>query len=138
MDGYVGGINSVIDMNLYEQTTNILTTPTQVGPFFMWMNLDTWNELPDWAKEDFNECGGMAGAEFFGSSWDANDKNVYADIEDKYNIELNELSEEEYANWIDVADEITGDWISELDGLGYDGQGIVDTITSLRDEYAPQ
>ncbi len=138
MNGYVGGVDSILGYNLYENTTNILRTPIAAGPFYMWMNSNTWDKLPDWAKEIFSEYGGMTGAEFFGAGWDADDENTYAKIESEHSIiEINELSGEELANWQTVAGEITQDWITELNNAGYDGKTVVDTVKTLAEKYAP-
>ena len=137
MNGYLGGVDSIIGYKLYECTTNLLSTPIAAGPFYMWMNLKKWESLPDWAKDIFNEHGGMNGAVYFGKGWDEYDARTVEEIK-SHNMEINALSEAEYKNWEDIARDVTAEWIKELDDNGYDGKAIVDTIIALRDKYAPK
>ncbi|MDR1320865.1 MAG: TRAP transporter substrate-binding protein DctP [Gracilibacteraceae bacterium] len=135
-EGCVIGIDGLPGYKLTDLITNVLTTGVQVGTYYTWMNIDTWNGLPDWAKDIFDEYGGMNGAIFFGEMTEEYDAKTYADLRSEGKIELNELSAEEFANWEATAMDITKTWIEELNAAGHDGQAIYDTVIQLRDKYA--
>lgn len=135
MNGYVGGLDSMIGYNLLELCDHVMSTGIQVGPFYLWMNSTTWDNLPQWAKDIFGEYSGAWGSAYFGRRADEIDADGVDTIV-AAGIEFNELSDEEYANWEAVAQEIATEWINELNDAGYDGQTIYDTVIALRDKYA--
>lgn len=136
LNGGVLAEDCLVSWNLRELLTDVNETPLQSAIYYTWMNNDTWNSLPDWAKDIFDEYGGMYASRMMSAEMDEIQAQMVDDVKANDNINFNEFSDEVIEELNQVADDVTQSWIKELDDAGYDGQAIVDAVYEVRDKYA--
>ncbi len=62
IDGYALGLEGVVSFSLQDVTKYLLNGRFYVGVFWMVMNKDVWDSLPDDVQAAFTEASGMSGA----------------------------------------------------------------------------
>ncbi|MCC8081621.1 MAG: TRAP transporter substrate-binding protein DctP [Lachnospiraceae bacterium] len=95
-----------------------------VSTYFMVMNLDSYNSLPEDLQEILDET--SAEAIQYASIWNVYEEEVRNLITLVDPRAIYTFSDEEEAKLQAAAEETAADWIEEMTELGYDGQAIYD------------
>lgn len=110
------GLNSICNYYLDENVG--------VGTYFMIMNQDSYNNLPEDLQKILDET--SAKAIQYTSIWNAYESEVRQLITDIDPRAIYTLSEDEHQKLKNVAEQTAADWIEEMNDAGYDGQAIYD------------
>lgn len=102
--------------------------------FLFAMNKDTYDSLPDDLKKVIDNNSGMELAKWFGQAMDAGDKHGL-EVAQKAGNTIVTLDETETARWHKVADQVSAEWIKEMDDKGLDGTGLVKDAKALIAKY---
>ena len=91
--------------------------------FIMTMNNDSYSALPDDLKAVIDANSGPETSALFGAAMDAADIVGRQVATDAGNT-ITELDSEK-GRWIEVGDQVTAEWIAEMDAKGFDGAALV-------------
>jgi TRAP-type C4-dicarboxylate transport system substrate-binding protein len=145
-DSYQSIRKGIVDGSFYPVETNkgwrmaeVVDYMTETFPigytttFFVVMNKDKWNALPDSAKQAIREINAEWTAKH-GAAWDESDK-VGREFFLKQKGEIIQLSPEQAKAWRNAASPIIDQYAAELDDKGLNGKEIVDfTIQTLNNK----
>lgn len=93
--------------------------------YFIWaMNKKVYDGLPDDLKQVIDDNSGLMASAWAGHAYDMGDEDGFKVLAASDN-EIAVLSEEETARIRALGDEVTAEWIAEMDKKGYDGAGLV-------------
>jgi TRAP-type C4-dicarboxylate transport system substrate-binding protein len=106
------------DYGLYSQT------------FGMFMNNDSYNNLPDDLKAIIDDHSGLELSREFGRVMDAGDA-VGLDLATKAGNNIVQLDAEETAKWVAAAEPTYADWYKEMEAIGVDGPALVEIAKAL-------
>ena len=132
MDGGIMSLESLRSLRLIEVTGDYIT----MSPVFACsmnycvMNKDTWDSLPDIAKEFFS-----IPPEYILGGWDTQGLSVLNWAREQKDVELIYLEPEEEARWAAAISSIGADNIKALDAQGIDGAELHKYIKELQDKY---
>ena len=101
------------DHGLYSQT------------FGMFMNSDSYNNLPDDLKAIIDEHSGLELSREFGRVMDEGDANGLS-LAEKAGNNIVQLDAEETARWIAAAEPAYDAWYEEMEAIGVDGPALVE------------
>lgn len=93
--------------------------------FFVVMNKDKWNALPDDVKKTIEEIN-QEWIPKTGDAWDASDQEGYDMIKEE-GVELIELSEEEGKKWAEAVQPLLSAWVEKITKAGFPGDEILKT-----------
>ena len=103
--------------------------------FFVTMNLDVWNSIPDHLQETIT----VATEEFFNEVaiglWDEQNDSALEFAVNETNQEIIHLSEEETSRWMEMVMPIQDEFIAEMDALGLDGRAALEIVQRHADKY---
>lgn len=127
--GVVNGVTStgwdvVNAFKLYEQGKCFLDYAIHVNPYFLVMNMNSYNKLPDDLKAVLDQFSGYGALEIVGSRW----ADVKADVLNKISQagkELYTLPAEEMAKFQALGEQARQVWMTDLKGKGIDTDGLV-------------
>ncbi|MCU4654220.1 TRAP transporter substrate-binding protein [Roseibacterium sp. SDUM158016] len=116
---------------------------TQIGgdralynTFFIWgMNPDTYNSLPEDLRAVIDANSGVETSAWAGRAMDEGDDLAETAIRERGNTIVT-LSDDVVAELRAVGEEVTQRWIEEMNGLGLDGQQLVDDARALVAQYS--
>ncbi|MCD7981189.1 MAG: TRAP transporter substrate-binding protein DctP [Clostridiales bacterium] len=103
-----------------------------VSTYFMVMNLDSYNSLPEDLREILDET--SAEAIQYASTWNVYEEEVRNLITLVNPRAIYTFSEEEEAKLQEAAEQTAADWIEEINALGYDGQAIYEKAVKCVEE----
>lgn len=137
--GVVDGVTStgwdvVNAFKFYEQGDFFLDYAIHVNPYFLVMNTNSYNKLPDDLKAIMDQFSGYGALEIVGSRW----ADVKADVLNKINEagkELYTLPAEEMAKFEDLGAQAREVWMADLKGKGIDADGLVAKTMELLDKH---
>ena len=93
--------------------------------YFIWaMNKDVHEGMPDDLRAIIDANSGMMASQWAGRAHDTGDV-VGRDVMAADGNEIAELSAEETARIVALGEQVTADWIAEMDAKGYDGATLV-------------
>lgn len=93
--------------------------------YFIWaMNKDVYEGMPDDLRAIIDANSGMMASQWAGRAHDTGDV-VGRDVMAADGNEIAELSAEETARIVALGEQVTADWIAEMDAKGYDGAALV-------------
>lgn len=93
--------------------------------YFIWaMNKDVYEGMPDDLRAIIDANSGMMASQWAGRAHDTGDV-VGRDVMAADGNEIAELSAEETARIVALGQQVTADWIAEMDAKGYDGAALV-------------
>lgn len=93
--------------------------------YFIWaMNKDVYEGMPDDLRAIIDANSGMMASQWAGRAHDTGDV-VGRDVMAADGNEIAELSAEETARIVALGEQVTTDWIAEMDAKGYDGAALV-------------
>ena len=104
-------------------------------PFYVVMNMDSWNKLPQDVQKVIDDLG------LEQCKWTGNflDKDVMEALEwskKNYNVEIIELSKEDMAKWDKLLEPMVTKWINDAKAKGLPAEAIVEDIKALTKKYA--
>lgn len=102
--------------------------------FVLTMNNDSYNNLPDDLKAVMDANSGPDVAAMFGAAMDAGDI-VGRGIGEASGNTIVVLDDTEKARWMTAAEPVVTEWIAEMDGIGIDGQALIDAAKALLAEH---
>jgi TRAP-type C4-dicarboxylate transport system substrate-binding protein len=102
--------------------------------FFVTMNLEKWNALPNEIKVVFDQVND-GWAEKAGKIWSSHQDEGLA-FAIKQGMEVIELSPEEHARWMERLTPIRDQFIANMEEKGLPGRKSVEIVTKLCDQYA--
>lgn len=118
-----------------------VTSYTTITPFlyntlfFMTFNLDKWNSLSPKLQKAISEANERIFEEVALGLWDdQNDTALNWAISEKGIQKIN-LTETETQRWINQVSSIQKEYVEKMDGMGLNGQEILDTVKELADKY---
>jgi TRAP-type C4-dicarboxylate transport system substrate-binding protein len=121
---------------LAENHTQIGGDRALYNTFFIWgMNPDTYDSLPDDLKAVIDANSGRETSAAAGRAMDQGDDIAFEAISARGNTIVT-LSDEVVAQLRVVGEDVTQRWIEEMNGLGLDGQQLVDDARMLVDQYS--
>lgn len=102
--------------------------------FVLTMNNDSYNNLPDDLKTIMDANSGPDVAAMFGAAMDAGDiaSRALGEATDNAIVALDDA---EKARWMAAAEPVVSEWIAEMDGIGVDGQALIDAAKALIAEH---
>lgn len=102
--------------------------------FFMAMNKDKYESLPDDLKKIFDDNSGMEFSAFAGSIQEKYSTPVRDEaIKNGNNIIV--VNKEDSAKWLAAAQPVYTKWAADMDGKGLDGQAMIDEAKALIKKY---
>jgi TRAP-type C4-dicarboxylate transport system substrate-binding protein len=121
---------------LAENHTQIGGDRALYNTFFIWgMNPDTYASLPDDLKAVIDANSGVETSGLAGRAMDEGDDIAFEAIAARGNTIVT-LSDDVVAELRVVGADVTQRWIAEMDGLGLDGQQLVDDARMLVEQYS--
>lgn len=125
IDAIIADWHIIYARKFYEQLNYYLDEAITVNPYFLLMNKDKYNSLPEDLQKILDDASGEAALGIAGSAWDDIEAEVRGIIEERGG-EIYRLDGAEKEKLQAIADEVTANWIKSMDELGYSGQDIYD------------
>ena len=134
IDGAVIPFEVTVPLRVSELVTNHTGFESNPGlytaTFILTMNNDSYDKLPEDLKAVIDANSGPEVAALFGAVMDAADIAGRA-IADATDNTVTALDDVEKARWMEAAQPVVDDWLIEMEGLGIDGQALIDSAKSL-------
>ena len=137
--GIVKGNLSPIEVlkgwNHGEITKYVTRTPFLYNTlFFVTINLDSWNAIPEDLQGIILETTAKFHQETGIGLWDMQNEGAYTWATEEQGIEFIDLSEEEKALWIEKVLPVQADFVAAIDTLGIE-EDILAVVNELADKY---
>lgn len=137
--GVISGVTStgwdvVNAFKFYEQGDYFLDYSIHVNPYFLVMNKNSYNRLPDDLKAIMDEFSGYGALEIVGDRWAKVKDEVFGKIEAE-GKEIYTLPEAEMEKFKELGVQARETWMSDLEGKGIDAEGLVAKTMELLDKY---
>lgn len=123
-DGCVTDWHAISSFKLNETLSYYVDENVGVSTYFLMMNKDKYEALPDDLKAVLD--GESANAIQYTDAWNEYEAAIRAEIEETQPGAIYKLSDEEHAKLQAIADQTAQDWIASMTEKGYDGQAIYD------------
>ncbi len=138
IDGALGDPSLIISRN-FGKVCKYYTyiDPTSCMPFFVIMNPNVWNNLPEDVKKVFNDLSGSSGVDLLAKGWDAANDDAVNTSKTKYNVKFNNLPADELAKWAALETPVTTSHIAKLDSQGLAATKVYNEILKFVKEYKP-
>jgi TRAP-type C4-dicarboxylate transport system substrate-binding protein len=132
VNGMLGASEIIETFNLNEVTSYVTETPFMYnGLYFITMNQDTWDSIPEEYQQKIEEVNEWMVDEVLPQYWDGANANGL----DNEGMEMITLSDEERENWIEALEEYQEQYVEELNGQGLPGEEILDFIKTSSEKY---
>lgn len=135
IDGYMIDWQGVYAFKLGEITKYALDVKVYLGPFWVVMNKNKWNALPDDVKKVFEELSGAKAAAELGKEFDKSEKDAM-DMVKKSGGQVYSLSDAEYARFAEKAKATWEVWISDMKKKGLPADKVVEKIQELTKKHS--
>lgn len=110
---------------LTDSHTDVAGDQALYNLYFIWaMNKDVYEGMPEDLRAIIDANSGMMASQWAGRAHDTGDV-VGRDLMAADGNEIAQLSEEETARIRALGEQVTANWITEMDGKGYDGAALV-------------
>ncbi len=103
--------------------------------FFVTMNLDVWNSFPSDIQEKILKVNEQIFAEVASGNWDEINTEGLQFAKEGYGHEEIELSDEEFARWMEKLVPLQDEYIQSMEEKGLPGKEVIETIKRLADKY---
>ena len=134
--GNLGPTEILKGWNQAEVTNYITLTPFLYNTlFFFTMNTNKWNNISEKDRQAILEINQKFFDEVACRLWDKQNEAAYKYAVNEKGLEVIELSAEEAALWTDLVKPVQDDFVTKMDGLGFKGRDILDTVQKLSDKY---
>ena len=131
IDAVITDWHAIRSFALYEAARYYLDENVSVTPFFMGMNLDAYNQLPEDLKAVLDSQSGDTLMAIVGSYWDEVEISS-RQLAKENSGELYKLSDAERAKLRAIADKTAIDWIASKGGSA---QQVFDSLAALIEKY---
>jgi TRAP-type C4-dicarboxylate transport system substrate-binding protein len=119
-----------------EVTSYLTRTPFLYNAvFFVTMNQQQWDALPADLQEVFLTVNEKFFEDVAAGLWDTQNESALEWAIEETGQEIITLSAEEMAIWIERVTPIQDDFAARMDQIGFDGDGILETVKRLADSY---
>lgn len=119
-----------------EVTDYITLTPFLYNTlFFMTMNHKAWERISPELQEIFTEVTEDYLEKVAYGLWDRQNESALKWAVEKTGQQVIELPAEETERWIELVGPIQDDFVEKMDGMGIDGEVVLNTINELADRY---
>jgi TRAP-type C4-dicarboxylate transport system substrate-binding protein len=119
-----------------EVTDYITNTPFLYNTlFFFTMNTDKWNKISEKDRTAILEVNNKIFDEVACGLWDRQNEDAYSYAVDEKGMEVIDLSDAEKELWINLVKPVQDDFVVKMNGLGFPGQEILDTVQKLSETY---
>lgn len=125
------GWDVVDSFRMYEQAEYILDWHLNINPYFLVMNLDTYNSLPADLQAIIDEYSGYKALEYVGTKW----QDIKASCMETNADKVYTLSDEEQAKLVAIGEDVAQKWIDSVTANGADGQGLYDAWMERVEKY---
>jgi len=98
--------------------------------FYVAMSKKSWDGLPGWAKNAFNNAGGATGSKLIGQGWDAADKAGKKAAQDAGN-KIQTITPENQKAWAKALSAVKAGWIAKANKKGLNGKALLDELLSM-------
>lgn len=121
----------------HAEVTNYLTlTPFLYNTlFFVTMNLDQWNALSPDLQEVIREISDKYMEEVAPGLWDKQNEAALQYAVEETGMEVINLPQAEAERWIELVQPIQDEFVTAVAARGLDGQGALDLVKQLADQY---
>jgi TRAP-type C4-dicarboxylate transport system substrate-binding protein len=133
--GYIFDWSGIVSFGLQEVTANYTTMPVYLGPYFLAMNMDSFNALPEDLQQILREHSGRDAS--LGMAW------VYEgdEREGRRTIEAAggnfiDVTEAEQARFEEASQALIETWITNNTKDGFDAKTYIADAEALADQYA--
>lgn len=134
VDGYVFDWSGIISFGLQEIPANYVTMPVYLGPYYLMMNADSFNGLPEDLQQLVKEHSGYDAS--VGMSW------VYEADERKGRVTIEEaggnfidLSDADVESFKEASQTVLNAWIEKNTSGDFDAAGYLDKASALAEQY---
>lgn len=103
--------------------------------FFVTMNQEKWDALPEDLQQTFREVNERFHEEVAAGLWDAQNESALEWAVEETGQEVFTLSEEEMERWIETVQPIQEDFVERMNELGFSGDEILETVKHLSEQY---
>jgi len=103
--------------------------------FFVTMNLDVWNSFPPQIQEKILEVNEQIFEDVASGLWDEICAEGLQFAKEGYGHEEIELSDEEFARWMEKLVPLQDEYIKSMEEKGLPGKEVMETIKRLADKY---
>jgi len=134
--GNLGPMEILKGWNQAEVTNYITMTPFLYNTlFFFTMNSDKWGAISQKDQQAILEVNQRFFDDVACGLWDRQNEEAYSYAVNEKGLEVFQLTAEETAIWTDLVRPVQDDFISKMDGQGFNGREILDTVQRLSDKY---
>jgi TRAP-type C4-dicarboxylate transport system substrate-binding protein len=133
IDGLSIAVSGLESFQLYPELNYGTVCDCYVAAQYLVVNLDAWNSLTADAQQVISELGreySMVAAEVYDEAY----TTVFQKAIDE-GIEIYELPEDEYANWLEIGQQVTDEWIANLEAEGIPAQQMFDDMQDIKAGY---
>lgn len=136
VDGNLAPVEVLKGWRHAEVTDYLTRTPFLYNAvFFVTMNQEKWDSLPADIQGIFLEVNERFFEDVAAGLWDVqNEEALQWAVEETGQVVI-ELSEEEMTAWIEKVRPIQENFVNKMNGLGFDGEAILETVMRLAEQY---
>ena len=136
VDGNLAPVEVLQGWGHAEVTDYLTRTPFLYNAlFFVTMNRDKWDALPEDLQQVFLEVNEQFHEEVAAGLWDEQNERALKWAVEETGQEVFTLSEEEAELWIERVIPLQEDFIDRMNNLGLPGEDIVETVTQMAEQY---
>ncbi len=103
--------------------------------FFITMNLEKWNALPEDLQEAILKVNERIHEDLACSLWDEQNREALDWARDEKGMEMITLADAEAARWIEAVVPIQEDFVERMSKQGLDGRTVLDKVIQLAGQY---
>ncbi len=130
VDAALMPLSGISSFKLYEISKYVTIGDFYVSTFFMVMNVDSWNRIPEKDRQIMESLIGKQMSEKAGLAYDAGTQNGLEALENA-GIEIYSLPQEELAAWRNAAMPLHDKWIADIEAKGLPGEEVYDRAIEL-------
>lgn len=134
VEGYIFDWSGIVSFGLQEVTANLTTMPVYLGPYFLMMNQNSFNSLPEDLQQILLENSGLDAS--MGLAWVyEGDEREGREICEAAGCTMIDVTPEAEAEFLSYGEALLEDWIAEY-GDRVDAEAYVADARALAEEYA--
>ncbi|MCF8010856.1 MAG: TRAP transporter substrate-binding protein [Clostridiales bacterium] len=136
VEGNLGPVEVLEGWKHGEVTDYITKTPFLYNTlFYMTMNKDKWNSLPEDIQEKIKEVNNEIFENAAMGLWDSQNESAVKWAVNKTGQEIFSLSEEQKKKWINKVEPIQNEYVSKMDQKDIDGERVLKKVKKLSIKY---
>ncbi|MFC3526408.1 TRAP transporter substrate-binding protein [Marinococcus halophilus] len=131
IDGAIIPVTAIEDFNLYDVVDYVTIGDFNTALFYVTMNKESWNEIPNQDQKIIEqELLGEPMASLAGQKFDELEQETEVEAKEQ-GIEFYELPEEEINKFENASENVTQNWIEDMESQGVEGQKIYNRAEEL-------